>query len=263
MSKAHERPLPVYQQVANILRSRIVSNDSEAPVSLAGECELAQKHHVARGTIRQALQVLAGEGLIAQTRGRSTVTIPKGIEAWRQLHKSRVIQVVTSMYAMAEASTSYYGQIYQGIFVRSEECGYQVSVKHIPGSYPRMDESFVPEDPNRVAGVITTALFRERVVAMHASAGYPVVSTDYWPVHPLADGVTFDCYAEGQMAAEFLTGLGHRRFFYVGNNHVDRQNRQHHESDADLLEAGFRRGLREAGLRLPWGHQPLFEIRDG
>lgn len=251
MAKTEQRSLPVYQQVANILRARIVSSNGELPVALAGECELAKEHRVARGTIRQALGVLAAEGLIQQTRGRSTVTIPAGIAAWRQLHKSRVIQVITSDWGLPQSPSSYYGQIYQGILVRSEECGYQVSIRTTQGSYPRRDEDFRPEDPNRVAGVVTTALFDEHLIAAHAAAGYPVVCTDYWPIHSMADGVVVDCYGEGQMAAEFLVGLGHRVCFYLGNNHIDGHSQLHHESDADLVEAGFRRGLRAAGLALP------------
>ncbi len=254
MANKGARSVSYYHQVANVLRSCIVSSDSDIPVRLPSERELAETHRVARGTIRQALALLVDEGLIEQGHGRGTTTIPKGIQAWRKLHKSQVIQVISWYQTLTEAPTDYYGQIYQGILVRSEECGYRVRLKKMLGHFPPMNERFVPEDPEQVTGVITTSITDERFVSMHANAKYPVVCTDYWPAQPLADGVVIDCFGDGQLAADFLLGLGHRTFFYLGNTHIDRQGKVHRESDAELAEAGFCRALREAGADLPATH---------
>lgn len=71
--------MPVYQQVANVLRAAIIRQDGDRPVRLPNEEQLAATHGVARGTIRQALRVLAQEGLIRQARRRGTLTVPAGI----------------------------------------------------------------------------------------------------------------------------------------------------------------------------------------
>lgn len=243
--------VPYYQQVANILRSHIVNIGGDAPVRLPGEEELAHTYETARSTIRQAMQLLVGEGLVQRARSRGTMTIPAGIRTWRRMRKSRVVTVVASWVRLPEAPSRFYGQVYQGILARSEQEGYHVIFRPMSGSYPEVGPRYVPEDPEKVVGVITVSIFDERLISMHVEAGYPVVCTDYWPVNRGADAVLFDCYGEGQQAVRFLLAQGHSKVFYLGNNLVDEKGRQHHESDADLMAAGCRRGLEEAGLSLP------------
>lgn len=262
MSTPEKSSLPVYAQVANILRSQIVGLEGDRPIRLPNEEQLAETHSVARGTIRQALQILTQEGLIERTRGRGTVTSPAGIQAWRKQRDSRLIKVITSWQSLPDNPASFYGQLYQGILVRGEECGHQVSIRQMGGPFPRIDQRFAPEDPRQVIGAITVCIFDERMIGMHAEAGYPVVSTDYWSSNRAVDSVVFDCYCEGQKAVEFLLGMGHRTIFYLGNNHVDEQLRQHHESDADLMAAGCRRALEEAGLSLPASRTRFCTVQD-
>jgi DNA-binding LacI/PurR family transcriptional regulator len=254
MGESQPTPIPVYQQVANILRTRIVGLDSDRPSRLPNEQQLARTHAVARGTIRQALQLLTEEGLIERARGRGTVSVPAGIRAWRRLRKSRAIQVIAMFSIEPDVPGNFYGQIYQGILVAAQQAGYRVALSRMGGHFPRIKPSVSPEDPEQSVGVILTGLSDERIIEMHTQAGYPVVCTDYWPSNPRADGVVFDCFGEGIKAAEFLLARGHRRLFYVGNSLVDEDGRKRHECDADLMEAGCRRGLQEAGLTLPARH---------
>ena len=245
-----QQPIPVYQQVANILRTQIVGMDTDRPVRLPNEEQLAKVHGVARGTIRQALQVLTEEGLIERARGRGTISVPTGIRAWRRLRKSRAIAVISSWQIEPDIALDFYGQIYQGILVAGQQAGYRISLSRMGGHFPRIRSNVKPEDPDETAGVILIGLFDERIIEMHIQGGYPVVCTDFWSSNPRADAVTFDCFGEGFKAVEFLLAQGHRHLFYVGNCLVDEDKRQHHECDADLMEAGCRRALQEAGLTL-------------
>jgi DNA-binding LacI/PurR family transcriptional regulator len=254
MNEPRPSAIPVYQQVANILRTQIVGMESDRPARLPNEEQLAKAHGVARGTIREALQVLAAEGLIERARGRGTVSVPAGIRAWRRLRKSRVIKVISSWQIAPDIPGDFYGQIYQGILVAAQQGGYRVSLARMGGHFPRIKPNVTPEDPEQTIGVILTGLSDERIIEMHTQAGYPVVCTDYWPSNSRADGVVFDCFGEGLTATQFLLAQGHRRLFYVGNCQVDEDGRQRHECDADLMEAGCRRGLQEAGLTLPARH---------
>ncbi len=254
MGEPQQTPIPVYQQVANILRTRIVGLDSDRPARLPNEEQLARTHAVARGTIRQALQVLTEEGLIERARGRGTVSVPAGIRAWRRLHKNRAIAVISSYQIEPGIPGNFYGQIYQGVLVAAQQAGYRVSLSRMGGHFPGIRLNIHPEDPEQTVGVILIGLSDERIVEMHAYAGYPVVCTDYWPADPHADGVMYDCFGEGLKAVEFLLAQGHRHLFYVGNCLIDENNRLRHECDADLMEAGCRRTLQEAGQALPARH---------
>ncbi len=254
MSDTQPSAIPIYQQVANVLRTQIAALEGDRPGRLPNEEQLARAHGVARGTVRQALQVLTEEGLIQRSRGRGTVTVPAGIQAWRKVHKSRAIAVISSWQIAPDVPSEFYGQIYQGILVASQQAGYRVSLSRMGGHFPLIRPDIHPEDPEQTVGVILIGLADERIIQMHAQEGYPVVCTDYWSNNPLADAVVFDCFAEGQKAVEFLLDHGHRHLFYLGNCLVDERNRDRHECDADLMEAGCRRALQEAGLALPARH---------
>lgn len=65
-------PTPLWNQVSDDLRRRI--NSGEFPEAFPGEFALTEQYEVSRHTIREALRVLRGEGLVRSERGRvSTV----------------------------------------------------------------------------------------------------------------------------------------------------------------------------------------------
>jgi len=62
--------VPLYRQLAEGLRASIVSGELREGESLPSERELLDNYGLARGTIRQALGLLKGEGLIETRRGQ-------------------------------------------------------------------------------------------------------------------------------------------------------------------------------------------------
>lgn len=75
---ASERPL--WEQVANDLRQQIADGRLESGDRLPSEEQLAEKYRVSRHTVRQALGMLTGEGLLTSGRGRGRV-----VRAYRPL----------------------------------------------------------------------------------------------------------------------------------------------------------------------------------
>lgn len=67
---------PYYQQLAAILRGQIERGELAPGQPLPSEAAIMRRHELSRGTVRKALEVLRGEGLIetARTRG-SRVTL--------------------------------------------------------------------------------------------------------------------------------------------------------------------------------------------
>jgi DNA-binding GntR family transcriptional regulator len=59
-----------YETIAETLRKRIDSGDLVAGQQLPGEAAIAEEFGVSKGTARQALQLLAGERLIAAIHGK-------------------------------------------------------------------------------------------------------------------------------------------------------------------------------------------------
>lgn len=68
--------LPVYMQVAQGLEQRIQSGDLRRGSALPAERELASHLHVSRVTVRQALALLAQQGLLTRKHGSGTFVTP-------------------------------------------------------------------------------------------------------------------------------------------------------------------------------------------
>ena len=65
-------PLPLYVQIANILRERIARGEWRPGDTLPSEGELATSFGVTRLTLRQATSTLVEEGLLLRRRGKRT-----------------------------------------------------------------------------------------------------------------------------------------------------------------------------------------------
>ena len=66
----------MYQQVANVLRDRIAYGIYPKDELLPPEMLLLSEFNVSRHTIREAMRMLVGEGLIERSPGRGTIVSP-------------------------------------------------------------------------------------------------------------------------------------------------------------------------------------------
>jgi GntR family transcriptional regulator len=64
--------LPLYYQLAGVLREQIRSGQLEPGAGLPSERELMADYHLSRNTVRQAMDLLEREGLIIRTHGLGT-----------------------------------------------------------------------------------------------------------------------------------------------------------------------------------------------
>lgn len=68
--------VPLYRQLAELLRGRIVSGDLAPGDALPSEPTLMQEHGLARDTVRAAIAVLREEGLAVTLPGRGSYVPP-------------------------------------------------------------------------------------------------------------------------------------------------------------------------------------------
>ena len=65
-------PIPLYTQLADILREMIKSGELPPRSLLPSESYLQQEQGVSRGTVRMAMSLLRDEGLVVTISGRGT-----------------------------------------------------------------------------------------------------------------------------------------------------------------------------------------------
>ena len=69
-------PIPVYRQLAGLLRARIERGEFPPRQPLPSESQLMGEYGISRGSVRRALQLLAEEGLTITIQGRGTYVLP-------------------------------------------------------------------------------------------------------------------------------------------------------------------------------------------
>jgi GntR family transcriptional regulator len=73
----HEGDVPVYCQLAEILRGQIERGEIPPRRPLPSINRLAQEYGIARGSAEKAVQVLRDEGLVRTVIGRGVYVVPQ------------------------------------------------------------------------------------------------------------------------------------------------------------------------------------------
>lgn len=68
----YDGPIPLWRQVADVIRGQIESGELPAGRRVPSENTLAQEYGIARGTAKKALDSLVNEGLVRRVQGRGT-----------------------------------------------------------------------------------------------------------------------------------------------------------------------------------------------
>jgi GntR family transcriptional regulator len=94
MPLLHESPVPRYVQLAGVMRARIERGQWPHGHRLPSLEELMDEFGIARVTVRQAVDLLAREGLLSAQRGRGTFVTGEP-------RRERIINVVTTLAELA------------------------------------------------------------------------------------------------------------------------------------------------------------------
>jgi DNA-binding GntR family transcriptional regulator len=113
---------PVYIQIAETLRARIVSGLYEDKID--GELKLASQWKVSRRTIQQALEILVREGLLVRQHGMGTFINRQGVEkryhAIASITESLVGQGLKPDYTVLESGEAPAGEAERRFFSIAE-----------------------------------------------------------------------------------------------------------------------------------------------
>lgn len=76
-ARFYNRPIPLYYQLEQILRSKVEAGEFSPGQRLPTEQELSREFGVSRATVRQALAALVSEGLLRRKQGKGTFITEK------------------------------------------------------------------------------------------------------------------------------------------------------------------------------------------
>lgn len=250
---------PLYLQLADDLRRQIENGTLKLGDQVMPELELAQRHKLARGTVRQALQLLVNQGLLQRTRRKGTFVAGNGLTA-----PAALISFVVPFRRDALAD---------GIMLGVESIlrldGYSLIVGHSDGSLSVEAEHVkrLPRDHTSGLILFPVALPGEAdLLAQALPAGFPIVLIDRTIPGLAASCVLADNYGGAYRAVEHLIALGHRRIACV--THTGQV------SSVDDRVRGYEQAMHGAGLApmppvvlewrepLPEGQPPDYSDQD-
>lgn len=71
----HDSAVPIYRQLAGILRGAIESGELAPGMPLPSESSLMQEHEISRDSVRKAMDVLRADGLVITVQGKGTFVV--------------------------------------------------------------------------------------------------------------------------------------------------------------------------------------------
>ncbi|WP_274365104.1 GntR family transcriptional regulator [Paenibacillus thermotolerans] len=210
---------PLYSQIFEILRSRIVRGEYTADQQLPTEVELAEQFNVSRITSKRALIELERVGLIYRRRGSGSFV--KNREESRKFAAGEQPGIPTgqivSMIIPYVASNNMLGYI-PGLSAYLEQKGYYLSIHNSDWS-SEQERDLLRSLPKRgTSGIILYPVSTERnldlVHSLHSN-GYPIVTIDQYYSSLTMGSVVSDNYNGCYMATGKLVELGHKRIAFL------------------------------------------------
>lgn len=209
--------VPLYYQLADEIQSKIESGEIKPGDKLPSESEMIREYNIGRPTIRMALSQLVNKGYLEKERGRGTFC--KASHGLDNFLNVDVILDMTDTYFIP-----YYMKSISQVLTENH-CNFIVSDSHdstveICSLLQKMLEkgtSGVVFQPSHQMEEIPDEL--HECLQLYRSAGIPYIMID-----SAYDGVegsytVFDEQKGGEIAAQYLHELGHRKILAV---HVEK-----------------------------------------
>lgn len=203
---------PLYIQVANIIRQKILSGEWKNGDAIPSEKSLCIDFDVARGTLRQALQLLENEDFLVREQGRGTFIQLKNPSNHLSGSQNRHLGFVVPYLRDSSVSTILVG--FQRV---AEEAGYSVIFHHVnndPSQQANVLQKLVqqgvmgiglyPVDSEATGGIV-------ELVRAH----YPLVLVDRYLKHLSTDYVMSNHFGGVLSGIQYLLDLGHQRVGFV------------------------------------------------
>jgi GntR family transcriptional regulator of arabinose operon len=205
---------PLYVQIADQIKMHIVKGDWREGERLPPEKALCDEYAIARGTLRQALQILASDGYLRREQGRGTfITRPVERDSNRKRPMARTLAFIVPYVRDSSVPTMLTG--FQNV---AEQAGYLVSFSHVnndPLQQDRIIEGLINKPS--VAGIALYPVDSDHIGVLESlvRAEFPFVLVDRYLKAMPTDYIMTDHFGGGLRATHYLIDAGHARIGFA------------------------------------------------
>ncbi len=227
--------IPIYRQLADVLRSQVLKGELKSGDQLPSEFDLVEKYAVSRSSVRHAIDLLVREGLVIRMQGKGNFIVD-----WRnsQNHGGIIALLVP------DTRLFLFMNVLNGVESAAKSRDHLLAFSYLGKDYSEEKHTFQRLRDQNVGGFIifprNYELYDEAIWQLYQD-GFPFILIDrHFPDLPSAF-VGVDNFQSSYNIAEYLIGLGHRSIGFA--------------SLADLNTttirdryAGFRKGISDHGI---------------
>jgi GntR family transcriptional regulator of arabinose operon len=210
-----ERTKILLSQLMTYFRERILDGRLSVGTRLPTDDELADLYQISRDTVRQALALLANEGLIERVQGRGTFVIhPRSNGSPVTQPKQKQIGLVLNRTLRTHLTMN----LLVGVEQAAKSHGYNVSFTYAEGEQDQQARDIARLQANHVLGMIIWAMgdtTHDNSIQQLQTDQFPLVLIDRYFPGLAIDYVGSDNIGGGYRATEHLLILGHRRIGFV------------------------------------------------
>ncbi len=201
---------PKYIQVANIIRQNILDGTWHEGDAIPPEKTLCSRFNIARGTMRQALQLLESEGYLVREQGRGTFI--RLVEQRNNNTKNRHLAFVVPYIRDSSVSTILLG--FQQV---AEQAGFSVVFNHVNNDLQQQQDVVHKLVQQGVMGIALYPVDSESLTGIDklVNASYPIVLVDRYLKHFSTDYVISDHFGGALRGVHYLINQGHTQVGFV------------------------------------------------
>ena len=228
-----EKPTPLYKQIAEDLKAKILSGQLEPGEQIGSHQALADKYDVSLITVKKALADLINEGILFSRVGKGTYVARKSAPV--DLSKHRTIGLVLS-----DLKDPFFSLIVHGIEQKTSEKGYNLLLSSSARRLEKEDNQIRHFRRIGVDGMIIasmTHLYRAtRTIRELHRDNFPYAVVSYMEDEDICF-VGTDHEEGAYLATQHLAQLGYRRIGYI--------NGEEGNLLGEVRKRGYRRALRQ------------------
>ncbi|NLX71454.1 MAG: substrate-binding domain-containing protein [Clostridiales bacterium] len=213
-----ERKKPLYEQIFEHYRDKIVNRELMPGDQLPTEMEMAEIFGVSRITTKRALEELEREGLIYRKRGQGSFVLDLFQKKPNQPGAKNVISIIIPSTSMRGRNMDYV----QGATDAVNKKGYYLTI-HMTEDEKHERDLLLSIPKDGISGLIYYPISRSHfdlLYTMHIT-GYPIVTIDkHYESMPISYVIS-DNFNGTYEAVSHLVELGHKKIAYLAFSAIE------------------------------------------